>query len=161
MPNSKYTHDAYETIHSDDTISYVSQTTPDSVKTECEVPAPIKYVVPIIFIPGIMGSNLKNDKKEKVWYPKVSIPTIWSYSIRDAKERQIALNPKGITVGYDGDIKLDKKKNPYITEEVARARGWGSVIPIGYPKNLHYLENSLNKAFKTIKEQEEGEFKGT
>lgn len=161
MQNSTYTHEAYETIHSDNTTSYVSQTTPDDVSTECEVPAPIKYVVPIIFIPGIMGSNLKNKNDEEVWYPKVSIPTIWSYSIRDAKERQIALNPKDTFVGYDGDLKLDRKKNPYITKEIARARGWGSVIPIGYPNNLHYLENSLNQAFKTIKEQEEGEFKGT
>ena len=120
MSNNNYTHDAYETIQEDGTVSYTSQTTPDNVQTECEVPAPLKYVVPIIFIPGIMGSNLKNTNDEEVWYPKVSIPTIKNYSTRDAKTRQLALNPKETEVGYDGDLKLNKKEVPYITEEIAR-----------------------------------------
>ncbi|OTG84125.1 hypothetical protein B9T31_13280 [Acinetobacter sp. ANC 4558] len=161
MSNNSYTHDAYEKIQQHGRLSYISQTTPDSVNTECEVPAPIKYVVPIIFIPGIMGSNLKNDNKEKVWYPKISLSTIRKYSIRDAKERQIALNPEATQVGYDGDIKLNKKMISDITEDLARARGWGSVIPVGYPNVLMYLESQLNQPFKTIKEQKEGEFKGT
>ena len=49
MSNNAYTHDAYETIHKSGNVSYVSQTTPNSVKTECQIPAPVKYVAPIIF----------------------------------------------------------------------------------------------------------------
>ncbi len=161
MSNNVHNHEAYETIHKSENTSYVSQTTPNSVNTECELPAPAKYVVPIIFIPGIMGSNIMDTKKNKVWYPKVSISTIVEYSKRDARERQIALNPKTTEVGYDGDIKIDKKKIPHVTEDVARARGWGSVIPIGYAKVLIYLESQLNNPFKPLKDQQKDKFNGT
>ncbi len=159
MTNNVHNHEAYETLQKSGNTSYVSQTTPNSVNTECEIPAPIKYVVPIIFIPGIMGTNLKNSKKEKVWYPGVS--TLIAYSKRDAMQRQTDLNPETTEVGYDGDIKIDKKKIPHVTEEIAQARGWGSVIPIGYAKVLIYLENQLNNPFKTPKDQEKDKFKGT
>ncbi|MRT39595.1 hypothetical protein GJV03_20760 [Acinetobacter sp. RIT698] len=159
MSNNVHRHEAYETIHQSGKTSYVSQTTPNSVNTECEIPAPVKYVVPIIFIPGIMGSNIKDTNKKKVWYPGVS--TLIEYSKRDAKERQIDLNPKTTEVGYDGDIKINKKKAPHMTEEIARARGWGSVITIGYSKVLIYLESQLNNPFKSVKEQKEDKFNGT
>ena len=97
MTNNVHNHEAYETLHKSGNTSYVSQTTPNSVNTECEIPAPIKYVVPIIFIPGIMGTNLKNSKKDKVWYPGVS--TLIAYSKRDAMQRQIDLNPETTEVG--------------------------------------------------------------
>lgn len=161
MSNNTYTHDAYETIHKSGNVSYVSQTTPTSVKTECQIPAPVKYVVPIIFVPGIMGSNLKDKNDKEVWYPKKSLSTIVKYSRRDAMQRQIALNPKSTTVGYDGDLKLNKKQLPHITEEIARARGWGSVITIGYAKVLIYLENQLNNPFKKISEHQQDQFNGT
>lgn len=159
MTNNIHNHEAYETLQKSGNTSYVSQTTPNSVNTECEIPAPIKYVVPIIFIPGIMGTNLKNSKKDKVWYPGVS--TLIAYSKRDAMQRQTDLNPETTEVGYDGDIKIDKKKIPHVTEEIAQARGWGSVIPIGYAKVLIYLESQLNNPFKPIKDQEKDKFKGT
>ncbi|MFW2150694.1 esterase/lipase family protein [Acinetobacter gyllenbergii] len=162
MSNNVHNHEAYETLHQSGKTSYLSQTTPNSVNTECELPAPVKYVVPIIFIPGIMGTNIKSigDDKE-VWYPKVSISTIVEYSKRDARERQIALNPETTEVGYNGDIKIDKKKIPHITKEIARARGWGSVIPVGYAKVLIYLESQLNNPFKPLKEQQKDKFNGT
>ncbi|MDO3664151.1 esterase/lipase family protein [Acinetobacter higginsii] len=159
MSNNVHNHEAYETLHQSGKTSYVSQTTPNSVNTECEIPAPVKYVVPIIFIPGIMGSNIKDSNKKRVWYPGIS--TLIEYSKRDAKERQIDLNPKTTEVGYDGDIKINKKKAPHITEEIARARGWGSVIPIGYAKVLIYLESQLNNPFKPLKEQQKDKFNGT
>lgn len=162
MSNNIHNHEAYETIHSAKNTSYVSQTTPNTVNTECEIPAPTKYIVPIVFIPGIMGSNIKSTGDDKeVWYPKISLSTIVSYSKRDARERQIALNPETTEVGYDGDIKISKKKVPHVTEEIARARGWGSVIPVGYPKVLIYLESQLNNPFKPLKEQKKEQFNGT
>lgn len=162
MSNNVHNHEAYETIHKSGNTSYVSQTTPNTVNTECELPAPTKYIVPIIFIPGIMGTNIKSTGDDrKVWYPKKSISTIFEYSKRDARERQVALNPKTTEVGFDGDIKIDKNKIPHVTEEIARARGWGSVISIGYAKILIYLESELNNPFKPLKEQQKGKFNGT
>lgn len=159
MSNNVYSHDAYETLQTEKLPSFVSQTTPSSVKTECEIIAPAKYVVPIIFVPGIMGSNIKDNNKNKVWYPGAK--TLIKYSRRDAKERQIALNPKETMVGYDGAVKVDKKKVPHMTKKIAEARGWGSVITIGYADVLMYLESQLNYPFLKVKDQQEGEFKGT
>ncbi|RSZ26440.1 lipase family alpha/beta hydrolase [Acinetobacter bereziniae] len=162
MSNNVYTHEAYEILYESGNISYVSQTTPSSVKTECEIIVPSKYVVPIIFIPGIMGSNIKETAEDReVWYPKVSLSTIIEYSKRDAKERQIALNPKTTEVGFDGEVKLSKKLIPHITKEIALARGWGSVINLGYANVLIYLESHLNRAFKKLKDQQKDQFKGT
>lgn len=159
MSNAIHTHVAYETLQQQDGLSYVSQTTPESVKSECEIPAPVKYVVPIIFIPGIMGSNIKDNNDSKVWYPGIS--TFIPYSLRNARQRQIDLNPQTTTVGYDGNIKLDKQKIPHITKEIARARGWGSVITMSYANLLIYLESQLNRPFKNIKDQVKDQFKGT
>ena len=123
MSDNTYTHDAYETIHKSGKFSYVSYIIPNIVKIECEIPAPVKYVVPIIFIPGIMGSNIKyqisNIKDKEVWYPKKSISTVLEYSRRDAMQLQIALNFKTTAVGDD---KLNKKKTPHMTKELAKAR---------------------------------------
>ena len=159
MSKKAYTHKAYENVKKAGRNAYVSQTSPETVPTECEVPAPVKYVVPIIFIPGIMGSNIKDLNKNKVWYPGLS--TLIKYSKRDAAQRQTDLNPETTEVGYDGDIKLNKNKIPHITQAVAEARGWGSVITPGYSKVLIYLEEQLNQPFKQLLDQKEDEFKGT
>lgn len=162
MSNNAYHHEAYEILYKSGNISYVSYTAPSSVETECEIIVPPKYVVPIIFIPGIMGSNIKETAEDKeVWYPKISLSTIIEYSKRDAKERQIALNPKMTEVGYDGGVKLSKKQIPHITKEIALARGWGSVINLGYADLLIYLESNLNQQFKKIKDQKKDQFNGT
>jgi pimeloyl-ACP methyl ester carboxylesterase len=162
MTNNIHSHEPYETLYESGMISYVSQTTPSSVKTECEILAPSKYVVPIIFIPGIMGSNIKSMSDDKeVWYPRISLSTIIQYSKRDARARQIALNPKTTEVGYDGNVKINKKDLPYLTQELALARGWGSVITIGYADLLIYMENQLNRPFKKLKDQEKDKFNGT
>lgn len=60
-----FTHDAYETDSRNN--HFVSQTTPSNINTIFEVTIS-KYIVPIIFIPGIMGSNLFNGKA-KAWFP--------------------------------------------------------------------------------------------
>lgn len=59
MSNNVHRHEAYEILYESGSVSYVSYTTPESVNSECVIPAPVKYVVPIIFIPGIMGQILK------------------------------------------------------------------------------------------------------
>jgi len=162
MSNNVHRHEAYEILYESGSVSYVSYTTPDSVNSECVIPAPVKYVVPIIFIPGIMGSNIKDTADDKeVWYPRISLSTIIEYSKRDARERQIALNPATTQVGYDGDVKISKKVIPHMTKDLALARGWGSVITMGYANLLIYLESNLNQPFKKLKDQEKDKFNGT
>lgn len=52
--NNTYVHREYDQESS--LNDYVSQMTPSETSTLCEVNTS-KYVVPIIFLPGIMGTN--------------------------------------------------------------------------------------------------------
>ena len=52
-----FEHDPYNTENNE---KFVSQTTPTKTETLCKVTLPAEYVIPIIFIPGIMGSNIKD-----------------------------------------------------------------------------------------------------
>ncbi|MDQ9010926.1 hypothetical protein RFI36_14560 [Acinetobacter gerneri] len=125
-------------------------TTPSSSPTTCLVEVPRPYVVPIIFIPGIMGSNIKQDGK-KVWYPPnglKSVETLIVFVFKTAKTRQKQLSPIGTEVGFDGEINYSKRKLPKLSKAQLKKRGWGSVWWTGYGEILEYLEKYLNyKAF--------------
>ncbi len=161
-----YIHDAYEIETVNNQVGYISQTTPSDTKTICEVSPPPPFVVPIIFIPGIMGSNLKNKNDDEIWYPPnglvKGIKEISLWKKKDAAQRQTELDLKSTMVGYDGEIKLNKKLIPYITQEIAKDRGWGSVWSKGYGEILIYLESYLNhNLINNIKNRTDDGFKGT
>lgn len=62
-----FEHNPYNT---EDNVKFVSQTTPTKTETLCRVSIPAEYVIPIIFIPGIMGSNIQDkNTRQHVWYP--------------------------------------------------------------------------------------------
>ena len=160
-----YEHNPYAIVTENNQVTYISQTTPSDTATLREVNPPPPFVVPIIFIPGIMGSNLKSSK-QKIWYPpngtKSGLGERSRWKKKDAAQRQTELDPKSTMVGYDGEIKLDRKKIPYITQEIALERGWGSVWAKGYAEILIYLESYLNhNLYKNSKERGEKDFIGT
>lgn len=145
---NSYNHKDYgkESIDND----HISQLTPSDVPTVCEITTH-KYVVPIIFIPGIMGSNLKNGKT-KVWYPpnkKLSEATHIAGELimglfRSASSRQKRLDPNSTMVGFDGPVYV-KKAGIKVSEDEALRRGWGTVWWNGYGDILVYLEKHLNE----------------
>lgn len=143
---------------------HVSQTTPSDTQTLCEVNT-YQYVVPIIFIPGIMGSNLVNGKKE-VWFPpnmKLKeglhlFDTLLSSWLRGAASRQKQLDPTQTSVSFDGPIYL-KKSEIKLTKKQAHQRGWGTVWWTGYGDILIYLEKYLNNQLADL--SKEGAFKGS
>ncbi|MCH4245202.1 lipase family alpha/beta hydrolase [Acinetobacter gerneri] len=160
-----YVHDAYETQTIDGEVQYTSQTTPKSSDTTCQVVLH-PYVVPIIFIPGIMGSNLVNGEK-RVWFPPnfkwgetahILGTLLFSGVFLGAARRQKQLNPEQTEVSPDGNIYI-KKGDIKLSEKEARARGWGTVWWQGYGKILVYLEKYLND--NLINPESADEFKGT
>lgn len=142
-----FEHQPYNT---EDNAKFVSQTTPTKTETLCKVTLPAEYVVPIIFIPGIMGSNIKSKGSgQHVWYPPNGISEGLAASSageqRDARTRQIELNPETTIVGQDGYIDEDDIEDiDNFDREKATRRGWGSVWWEGYSKILIYLERYLN-----------------
>ena len=129
--------------------SFESTTTPTSNETITHAVLGPKYVIPIIFIPGIMGSNIMNDKGKKVWFPPNGIlagagAAFHGKFFRSASNRQTELDPATTFVSNEGDIKINKKAIKGFGENEARARGWGTVYWDGYGEGMVFLEQFLN-----------------
>lgn len=108
-------------------------------------------VLPVIFVPGIMGSNLREKGSGKpIWRldvtPLVGEPAVFALKMgkKDAAERQIALNPATVEVDPGGAVPSTTHTLGGNVEEQLRARGWGEVSESSYRKFLYWLENTLN-----------------
>lgn len=108
---------------------------------------PPTHVLPIIFVPGIMGSNLCNLRGEPVWLlnsvKKVPIRLAWDWARRGAGERQAILHPLRTMVYKNGEVPEEgiatiRDKREYLS------RGWGEVSEASYHEFLLWLEMKMN-----------------
>jgi len=115
--------------------------------------------VPIIFVPGIMGSNLMSTIKGKlkdkpVW--RLDGGTLWGLLLKDdpvnlakmwvfeeAGKRQTLLHPDRVTVDPGGAVP-NKKAGSISTPADYLSRGWGEVSQTSYHKFLLWLEEKMN-----------------
>ncbi len=108
--------------------------------------------LPVIFIPGIMGTNLRNKAdKSKVWRPPnglwpmddlfASIGALWTWYWRDAKARQRLLKAERVEVDDQGTIDVGQSG---LSEEAARLRGWGKVMRSAYNPVMGLMERRLD-----------------
>ena len=100
---------------------------------------PPQKVIPVIFIPGVMGSNLKNGKSE-VW--QFSASSLKKWPLAGPEKRKFLLDPNTTTVDDGGAILndgADGKKFPS-----RRARGWGSAFYKSYGEALDRLQYFLS-----------------
>jgi pimeloyl-ACP methyl ester carboxylesterase len=129
-------------IDADGMVTYHSVTSPpDNSIAVCEkVP---DRIIPVIFVPGIMGSNLESSPEgTSIW----TLNNKWSFGakwiLQDAKERKELLNPNQTQVSGDGKIATGTKQ----TKEELQRRGWGEVSHMSYGGFLVWLENALDDA---------------
>ena len=156
-------------IQSDGSIVAESILSPESFVVGAEVWIPPRRVIPIVFLPGIMGSNLKvkpgseNTVRERLDGPTGSeIPTPWrppngkmdgwneaqAWNKRNPRTRQALLSGDTTTVDDSGFLKASVSGLPLsdltmLDDEEARFRGWGTVYWDSYGEFLLYLEHSL------------------
>ncbi|WP_241575330.1 esterase/lipase family protein [Rosenbergiella nectarea] len=100
---------------------------------------PADKVIPVIFIPGVMGSNLKNGKS-KVW--QFSFSSLKKWPLAGPEKRKFLLDPQTTTVDDSGKILnngADGKKFPS-----RRKRGWGSAFYKSYGEALDRLQYLLS-----------------
>lgn len=104
-------------------------------------------VLPVIFVPGIMGSNLKSTDKDgkPVWRLDEGMGGIpWGlltkFATKGPGPRQQLLHPDRSEVDDSG--KLPKKGRH--SQNIYRSRGWGEVGQGSYQKYLLWLEEQLN-----------------
>ncbi len=146
--------------------------TPSHITDPVHCILPPDGVLPVIFVPGIMGSNLKSKPekgKEKkkvgpVWRLDAGFmgKNMWlakNWIFKTAGERQKILHPLRAEVDRDGAVpklavgtvitqpELDKKKAALALTKRYRERGWGEVSETSYHAFLLWLEETLNNQF--------------
>ena len=118
---------------------------------------PKRHVIPVIFVPGIMGSNLRatakyDAKQPPAWRPPNGTAAglgEWFYRLRqDATARQKQLTPEHCEVDPTGPIELSDSTYT-LDEREARRRGWGELHWESYGEILLTLEKVLNDQYES------------
>ncbi|MGV2863221.1 hypothetical protein ACNPP0_11005, partial [Achromobacter sp. AGC39] len=141
--------------------------------TDCDITDPVQLrigpdlILPVIFIPGVMGSNLKSvprrddEKARSVWrldYGFAGIPTplLGQWVGQKAGIRQSLLHPDRVQVDDEGGVpnvpwgmvQDDQQLLPAQRKAALmrryRERGWGEVGQTSYERYLMWLEHVLN-----------------
>jgi pimeloyl-ACP methyl ester carboxylesterase len=158
------------TVDRDGTLVAHTVATPKSFKVRALVTVAPRKVLPVILVPGIMGTNLRvrrdagvGDKStvrpgEAAWrapngYAGGALEAA-KWLNRDPRQRQLILNPMTVEVDDGGEIDVRPMQDesdglpslPPSAEEL-RQRGWGEVHATSYGKLLAELERHLNSTF--------------
>ncbi|WP_145964295.1 hypothetical protein [Chromobacterium phragmitis] len=130
---------------------FESVKSPDNFKQRALCVKPPHTVIPVIFVPGIMGTNLKlKGNKGAAWAP----PNGMLEGLRSARqgafqspmERQVLFDPNGTEVNHDGPCQAPSDLH-WVTTEEAKKRGWGALHADSYHFILQQLEISLNDQY--------------
>lgn len=123
--------------------------TPVDDQREKNVQLHTPWVIPIVFLPGIMGSNLKQGD-QTAWRPPNTdirgaghaIATLFTFLFRNAEDRGKLLDKDKVQVDHGGSIDT---AGSGLSEQQARDRGWGSVMRGSYHPLMGMLEDVLNR----------------
>jgi hypothetical protein len=134
--------------------------TPKACTTRASLAIPPSKVMPVIFVPGIMGSNLRTkptklNPSEPVWRPpnstKEAMDEVRLWSSRGPAARQRILRGPVLEVDPTGDVSLPLNYRELgLTPDVARKRGWGEIHKASYAQVLCKLQTMLNSIFKPV-----------
>jgi len=146
------------------TIQATTYLTPRACTTRARVAVPPSKVIPVIVVPGIMGSNLRarldgvprNEELkpgESAWRPPngaiAGLKEAKRWGARDGATRQRILYGRSLEVDDTGEIvtPADVDGGKFI-RSLARERGWGEVHADSYGGILANLQVYLNSTFK-------------
>ena len=123
---------------------------PENFKVRARCLVPPQDVVLVVFVPGVMGSNLRSKSNRRgAWIPPNGVSEgLDEHSRRKnqpAAERQRQLNPHATEVADDGKIEMPHDSDmPSMDLKEARRRGWGTLHWESYGETLIELEKTLN-----------------
>lgn len=109
---------------------------------------PVK-AIPVIFLPGVMGTNLMGTdegKENDIWRGDSLAGVFLKWARKDGTERRGLLNPDTTKVDNRGDINqtiyspISDDGELFTTR---RERGWGEVLSFSYGKFLSVLQGAL------------------
>lgn len=144
-----------------DGASYAHATlTPSSDTRSKEMLCDVRPIIPVIFLPGVMGSLLTNKSTgdELFFAPNTDgvLPNIGALGaliglwFHGASSREKIFDPTEAAVTPLGPINAGKHHkgdtaDQIVDEDEARRRGWGSVHRTSYHPVLAWLEEQLNQ----------------
>lgn len=101
-------------------------------------------IIPVIFLPGVMGSNLMNKEEngDSIWRLD-SIPGTLIWTTRGPEQRKKLLNPLNTYVDPRGDVQEEGKEEKSLFGSRVE-RGWGEVGYMSYGDFLPWLQLALN-----------------
>jgi hypothetical protein len=165
MPSDRIENKTTMTTSNTDTVVHQAYQTADGVQCatvqltkaddtrEKQIMFAPPWTIPVIFVPGVMGSNLKvkgGQDGESVWQPPNStlggLPLVFEFLFKGPKARQERFNPANAEVDWNGPIDPGpiKLNEPEGTVATLRKRGWGSVYADSYHGLLQQLHLQLN-----------------
>lgn len=131
---------------------------------------PPNHIVPIIVVPGIMGTNLRAKRAPRlgripdernqavepgapVWRPpngaKEGLYASVAWGNVEASFRQKLFDPATLEVDDAGPVILPPSDDGYVlNEQEVRTRGWGEVHAESYGPLLYALQKRLNQTFE-------------
>lgn len=109
---------------------------------------PVK-TIPVIFLPGVMGTNLMANKEAKdkpVWRGDSELKVYGQWAGKGGDKRRELLNPDTTKVDNRGDIN-QTIYSPLSDDgklfKTRRERGWGEVLSFSYGKFLSVFQGAL------------------
>jgi pimeloyl-ACP methyl ester carboxylesterase len=160
------------TVAPDGSLVAHSVATPTALTTRALVTVGSTKVIPVIFVPGIMGSNLRASSnpappKETgikpgapVWHAPNgnydAMGAVGKWTNREPALRQKILRAETCEVDPNGELAVpDSTRGAdetggqvYLSKAEMRARGWGEVHAGSYARLLVELESHLNTTFR-------------
>lgn len=125
-------------------LVYPVHTYPSSDEVEVVLRKVPSRVVPVIFLPGVMGSNLRGvgqNLNDKVWrLDGVSSLMVWT--TRGAEYRRNILHPEFVQVDPRGKVESNEAEKKYF--RTRQERGWGEVGAMNYGGFLDWLQSALH-----------------
>ncbi|UFK93367.1 MULTISPECIES: lipase family alpha/beta hydrolase [Providencia] len=127
-----------------------------SLNAEAKCVVPPTKIIPVIFLPGVMGSNLKSSggeikEGEQIWRGDNDIEVYLDWANLKGVKRRELLDPKTTTVDNDGVI--NSKVYSLITDDgqgdcgillqPRKERGWGEILNFSYGNTLSVLQGAL------------------
>ncbi|WP_395062673.1 hypothetical protein [Paraburkholderia silvatlantica] len=126
------------TIAEDGSRHYQSVTSPPDDSTAVCYMHPDR-VIPVIVVPGVMGTNLADLRDNPVWLVD-SPASLVGWAVKTPSDRKNILNPSATKVSNKGSIPAGTT----LSETELRGRGWATVSKMFYGDFLVWLENALN-----------------
>ncbi|MEM5310274.1 hypothetical protein [Paraburkholderia sp. JHI869] len=133
--------------HADGSITSSTLLTPTEDKTRGVMCIRPTTVVPVIFVPGIMGSNLRDIRTGySVWNTNNTVAIMLQWMFRSAGTRQAKLGPDRAILDDRGWWYGPSATVP--DEETGKLRGQGTTSRAFYGDFVRWLDNQLNGEVK-------------